>query len=112
MNEEKDKRVVFRLTHRKYVEISLYNRKMPSQWGELLDSSESGIGLLSPVKLKPGDIILLRLHSGVEDREIAWPSEAGPFHMVSAKVRWCEDDFTPDGGPVYRIGVERLPPYY
>jgi len=112
MTEKKEKRVVFRLTHRKYVEISLHGRNLQPHRGELYNSSEAGIGLISPVKLKPGDIILLRLQSGRDARGILWPSEGGPFQMVSAKVRWCEDDFAPDGTPGYRIGVERLLPYY
>ena len=114
METKVEKRLCKRYKQHKEVEITLHCRTSWRERGELLDSSEFGAGLYSPEKLDKGAVILLRSLNGVKDerRENCWPSEAGQFHMVSARVRWCREDISPDGVPGYRIGVQRLLPFY
>ena len=113
METNAEKRLCGRYAQRKKVVITLHCRTSWRERGELLDSSEFGAGLYSPERLDTGAVILLRAVASMDETgENRWPSEAGQFHMVSARVRWCREGQSPDGVPGFRIGVQRLLPFY
>ncbi|MGD9332921.1 MAG: hypothetical protein PVJ53_16525 [Desulfobacterales bacterium] len=79
--------------------------------GELIDCSETGVGLFTPYRVRPHAILVLRACQDIVPTG-AQPSPADSvrFHMLSVEVRWCREEFWADGRPRFRIGVARLLP--
>ena len=92
------------------VEIQDFGRRGQHCRGEMIDCSEAGVGLFTPYPVRPYAIILLRACQALSDGVQKRPADAVRFHMLSAEVRWCQEGFSADGHPGFRIGVARLLP--
>jgi hypothetical protein len=108
----RENRKLPRFTRCVAVEISKLGRTEGRCRGTLVDSSASGIGLFAPHPLKTGTVFILRTCEEALAGETQWAAEAGAFHLLTARVRWCREDFSADGKPGYRIGAERLLPVH
>ena len=112
MKAHPEKRLTRRFARQAEVEIRGHTRSHWNAKGQLVDCSEGGVGLLSPERMKRGEVVLLRVCAESARDTSRWPEEAGQFHMITAKVRWCFENFSEKDGAVYRVGVQRLLPFY
>jgi hypothetical protein len=92
------------------VEIRMLCRAHWCGLGDLMDSSQGGVGFRTSEALKRGAIIVLRVKEQGSDTASCWHHEAGPFYLVTAKVRWCRELRSTSGASVFRVGVQRMLP--
>jgi hypothetical protein len=92
------------------VEIRMLCRAGWHGVGELIDSSQGGMGVCTSDVLKRGTIIVLRMNEKTPATATRWHQEAGQFNLVTAKIRWCQELRSDSGASVFRIGVQRLLP--
>jgi hypothetical protein len=98
-------------TGRAIVEIQEFGRRGQHCRGELIDGSETGLGLFTPYPVRTRAILVLRACQDMSpDGAHHSPADSVRFHMVSAEVRWCQEGYSPDGRPGFRVGVVRLLP--
>lgn len=112
MDEIKEKRLIKRFSQHALLEIRGYCRMGSGRQGELTDCSEGGVGLFSREAMKRGEVILVRVCDDLPPRTSYWSKEAGRFHMITVKVRWCQEGFSTGGEPGFRMGLMRLPPFH
>jgi hypothetical protein len=110
METTAEKRSTKRFAQTGHVEIQMHCRAGWRGGGDLIDSSQGGVGLSTPEAFKRGAIIVLRVNEQGPGTAPPWHHEAGPFNLVTAKVRWCREVRSPDGASAFRIGVQRLLP--
>jgi hypothetical protein len=112
MNGTTEKRLTKRFTQPAHVEIRFHNSSGWRGEGHLVDCSEGGVGLCATEAMRRNAVILLRVCEQAPSHACAWDKEAGPFHMVTAKVCWCREDPSSGGASVFRIGGRRMLPFY
>jgi len=59
-----------------------------------------------------GTVVLWRLMGQMSHKTSHEGREAVQFNMVTAKVRWCLEIPSPAGVSDFRIGVQRMLPFY
>jgi hypothetical protein len=93
------------------VEIMAIGRRGACARGNLVDCSNGGIGFFAAREFKPHTVIVLRIDAPFDGRQaISRPAGVAPFYTLSAVVRWCRRENSPNGQTGYRIGVARLLP--
>lgn len=112
MDEPVEKRLTKRFPRDAAVEIRGHTRAELRVKGKLADCSEGGVGFFSPEAMKRGDVVLLRICAASAQEAPRWPSEAGQFNMLTAKVRWCRESRSADDGEGFRVGSQRMLPFY
>ncbi len=112
MDVKNEKRLTKRFVRHAAVEIRWHCRPDLCAEGVLVDCSEDGVGFFSPEAMKRGDVILLRVFAASSPERSCWPSEAGRFNMVTAKVRWCLGSPSHDEDDRFRVGSQRILPFY
>lgn len=112
MNEHADKRSTKRFARRAKMDIRGHTRASLRAKGDLVDCSEGGVGFTSGEALKRGEVVLLRV-CGESSHDVSpWPPEAGQFNMITAKVRWCLEIPCIEADSRFRVGVQRMLPFY
>jgi hypothetical protein len=112
MSAHTEKRSTKRFTRHAGVEVRGH---ACSDWctkGELIDCSEGGVGFFLPEPMKRGGVILLRVCQKSPHDTSHWPQEAGQFNMITAKVCWCLEGCSAEGTRGFRVGVQRMLPFY
>ena len=112
MDIKDEKRLTKRFVRHAAVEIRWHCRPELRAEGVLVDCNEGGVGLFSPEAMRRGDVILLRVSAASSQEASCWPSEAGQFNMVTAKVRWCLESPSHDEYDGFRVGSQRILPFY
>jgi hypothetical protein len=112
MDEQVEKRSTKRFFRHAAVEIRGHTRSNLCAKGKLIDCSEGGVGFFSREEMKRGDVVLLRVCAASSRETSRWSSEAGPFNMITAKVRWCLESQSRDGEDGFRVGSQRMLPFY
>jgi len=112
MNENAENRLTRRFARHAQVEIRGHSRSGWRVQGELIDCSEGGVGFFSPEPVKKGEVVLLRVCQESPHDTSRWPQEAGQFNMITAKVRWCIEGRTVESTGGFRVGVQRMLPFY
>ena len=112
MEKKDEKRSTKRFARHAVVEIRGHARSNLYAKGELVDCSEGGVGFFSPEAIKRGDVVLLRVCAPSSQEASQWSSEAGQFNMITAKVRWSIKSWSQDGEVGFRVGSQRLLPFY
>lgn len=112
MDETLEKRSTRRFANAGRVEIRVHGRKGWCAPGELVDCSEAGVGLQVSERLKRGTVVLLRVSGGLPPASCHEDLEGVAFNMVTAKVRWCREVPSPAGVSFFRVGVQRMLPFY
>jgi hypothetical protein len=112
MDVKNEKRLTKRFVRHAAVEIRWHRRSDLCAEGVLVDCSEGGVGFFSPEAMKRGDVILLRVSAASSPERSCWSSEAGQFNMVTAKVRWCLESPSHDEYDGFRVGSQRILPFY
>jgi hypothetical protein len=112
MNAHAEKRSTRRFARHAQVEIRGHARSGWRAQGELIDCSEGGVGFFLLEPMKKGGVILLRVcHESPHDAS-RWPKEAGQFSMITVKVRWCHKGHSVEGAGGFRVGGQRMLPFY
>ena len=112
MDDKNEKRLTKRFLRHTVVEIRRHCCPGLYAVGVLVDCSEGGVGFFSPEAMKRGDAVLLRVCATSSRGTSRWPPEAGQFNMITAKVRWCRESQTDDGDDGFRVGSQRMLPFY
>jgi len=112
MDEHVEKRSTKRFSRHAVVEIRGHTRPDLVVQGKLADCSKGGVGFFSPEAMKRGDVLLLRVCTASSVEPTRWPPEAGQFNMLTAKVRWCLESLSPDEKGGFRVGSQRMLPFY
>ena len=112
MTEQAEKRSCKRFARQAVVEIRGHTCSHHFANGELIDCSEGGVGFFSPEEMKQGDVVLLRVCAASSRDASRWSPEAGPFNMITAKVRWCLESRSRGGEDGFRVGSQRMLPFY
>jgi len=112
MNAHTEKRSTKRFVRHVQVEIRGHTRSGWRAKGELIDCNEGGVGFFSPEPMKRGEVVLLRVCQESQQDTSRWPQEAGQFNMLTAKVRWCLEGCSVEGSSGFRVGVQRMLPFY
>ena len=112
MDPAMEKRSTKRFAQTARVVIQMHCRAGWHGSGELIDSSRGGVGLCAPEAFRKGTIVVLRVNGQGLDAAPCWHREAGPFNLVTARVRWCRELQAPSEASVFRIGLQRLLPCY
>lgn len=112
MNAHTEKRSTKRFTRQARVEIRGHSRSDWCAKGELIDCSECGVGFFLPEPMKRGGVILLRVCQESPQDGSRWPQEASQFSMITVKVRWCHKGRNVEGADGFRVGGQRMLPFY
>ena len=112
MNEHTEKRSTRRFTRQATMEIRGHTRVSLRAKGVLIDGSEGGVRFTSGEAMKKGDVVILRVCGGSRRDASPWPAEAGQFNMITAKVRWCLEIPCLEADSRFRVGVQRMLPFY
>jgi hypothetical protein len=112
MDERVEKRSTKRFACRAAVEIRGHTRSALQARGELVDCSEGGVGFFSPEAMKRGEVVLLRVCAASFQETSRCSAEVGQFNMITAKVRWCLVRRSKDGNDGFRVGSQRMLPFY
>lgn len=112
MNEDGEKRSTRRFARRAKMEIRGHTRASLRAKGVLIDCSKGGVGFYSGEALKNGEVVILRVCGETNGDASPWPPEAGRFNMITAKVRWCLESPCPEEDSRFRVGVQRMLPFY
>ena len=105
-----DNRSTKRFTGTGRVDIQMFSRANWCGMGDLMDSSLGGAGFRTSEAFKRGAILVLRVNEQGPDSASRLHREAGPFYLVTAKVRWCREVRSDSGASVFRVGVQRMLP--
>ena len=112
MDVKNEKRLTRRFLRHAAVEIQRHCQPELRAKGVLVDCSEGGVGFLSPAAMRIGDVILLRVCAASSRGTSRWPAEAGQFNMITAKVCWCREQQRDDKDEAFRVGSQRMLPFY
>lgn len=110
MDEFYEKRLTERIPQAGRLDVLLHGRRDWRGQADLVDCSEGGLGIELGQSLKRGTVVILRPTARVPYRCAHQGTDAAPFNLVTAKVRWCREVPSPAGISFFRVGVQRMLP--